>query len=49
MPAVFEKILRIGEGRILKKLSGIAEQVNALEDSFVSLSDAELRAIAEQR
>jgi preprotein translocase subunit SecA len=43
VPAVFEKILRIGEGRILKKLSGIAEQVNALEDSFVSLSDAELR------
>ena len=43
MPAVFEKILRIGEGRILRKLSGIADQVNALEDSFASLSDAELR------
>jgi preprotein translocase subunit SecA len=43
VPAVFEKILRIGEGRILKKLSGIADQVNALEDSFSVLSDAELR------
>lgn len=43
MTAILEKVLRLGEGRILKKLSGIAAQVNALEDSFVSLSDAELR------
>ncbi|HEY0188271.1 MAG TPA: preprotein translocase subunit SecA [Cellulomonas sp.] len=43
MPAIFEKVLRLGEGRILKKLSGIAQQVNALEDSFTPLSDAELR------
>ncbi|NMR20805.1 preprotein translocase subunit SecA [Cellulomonas fimi] len=43
MPAILEKVLRFGEGRILKKLSGVAQQVNALEDSFTSLSDAELR------
>ncbi|MFI2753026.1 preprotein translocase subunit SecA [Cellulomonas sp. P22] len=43
MPAILDKVLRFGEGRIVKKLSGIAQQVNALEDSFVSLSDAELR------
>ena len=43
MPAILEKVLRLGEGRIVKKLSGIAQQVNALEDSFVALSDAELR------
>ncbi|KSW13745.1 preprotein translocase subunit SecA [Cellulomonas sp. B6] len=43
MTAILEKVLRLGEGRILKKLSGIAAQVNALEDSFLSLSDAELR------
>jgi len=43
VPAILEKVLRLGEGRILKKLSGIAQQVNALEDSFTSLSDAELR------
>jgi len=43
VPAVFEKILRIGEGRILKKLAGISAQVNTLEDSFSTLSDAELR------
>ena len=33
-----------GEGRILRKLHRIADQVNALEDDFVGLSDAELRA-----
>jgi preprotein translocase subunit SecA len=43
VPAIFEKVLRLGEGRILKKLSGVAQQVNALEDSFTALSDAELR------
>jgi preprotein translocase subunit SecA len=43
VPAILEKVLRLGEGRILKKLSGVAQQVNALEDSFTSLSDAELR------
>src|SRR4051812_46930143 len=42
-PTVLEKVLRFGEGRIIKKLSGIAHQVNALEDSFEALSDAELR------
>lgn len=43
MPTVLEKVLRFGEGRILKKLSGIAHQVNTLEDAFQALSDAELR------
>ncbi|SDD56652.1 protein translocase subunit secA [Sanguibacter gelidistatuariae] len=43
MAAILEKVLRFGEGRILKKLSGLAKQVNALEDSFELLSDEELR------
>jgi preprotein translocase subunit SecA len=43
VPAILEKVLRLGEGRIVKKLAGMAGQVNALEDSFHSLSDAELR------
>jgi preprotein translocase subunit SecA len=41
---ILDKILRAGEGRLLKKLESIAVQVNALEDDFVDLSDAELRA-----
>jgi len=43
VPAILEKVLRFGEGRILKKLSGLAEQVNRLEQSFSELSDEELR------
>jgi len=43
VPKVFEKLLRAGEGRTLKKLEGIAAQVNALEDDFEKLSDADLR------
>jgi preprotein translocase subunit SecA len=40
---IVEKLLRAGEGRIVKKLQGLATQVNALEDDFVSVTDAELR------
>ncbi|MFC8502975.1 preprotein translocase subunit SecA [Pedococcus sp. NPDC057267] len=44
MSKIVEKLLRAGEGRILKKLQGIAAQVNAIEEDFEKLSDAELRA-----
>jgi preprotein translocase subunit SecA len=43
VPSILDRVLRIGEGRILKKLAGIAQQVNTLEDSFSALTDAELR------
>ena len=43
MPAIVDKVLRIGEGRILKKLNGLAQQINRLEPSFTELTDAELR------
>ncbi|WP_402466659.1 preprotein translocase subunit SecA [Isoptericola aurantiacus] len=42
MPAILEKILRIGEGRTLKRLTALGEQVNQLESSFAELSDTEL-------
>ena len=38
-----DKLLRAGEGRTLKKLQGIAAQVNALESDFEKLTDEELR------
>ncbi len=44
MPAFFDRLMRAGEGKILKKLDRIAAQVNAVEDDFIALSDAELRA-----
>jgi preprotein translocase subunit SecA len=43
VPKIVERLLRAGEGRVLKRLSGLADQVNALEDDFIALSDAELR------
>jgi preprotein translocase subunit SecA len=44
VPAIFDRILRAGEGKILKQLHRIAAQVNSVEDDFVALTDAELRA-----
>jgi len=44
---VFEKLLRAGEGRVLKKLQGISKQVNAIEEDFEKLTDEELRGETE--
>ncbi|GAB4062602.1 preprotein translocase subunit SecA [Angustibacter speluncae] len=41
--AILDRILRAGEGRVVKRLEGLASQVNSLEDDFVAMSDAELR------
>ncbi|MER5769095.1 preprotein translocase subunit SecA [Streptomyces sp. NPDC001985] len=46
--SVFNKLMRAGEGKILRKLHRIADQVNSIEEDFVSLSDAELRALTEE-
>ena len=43
MPAIFDKLMRAGEGKTLKRLARIADQVNTIEDDFVTLTDAELR------
>ncbi|WP_371407530.1 preprotein translocase subunit SecA [Kribbella sp. NBC_00662] len=40
---VVDKVLRIGEGKILRQLQGIAKMVNSIEDDFVAMSDEELR------
>jgi preprotein translocase subunit SecA len=38
----FERVLRMGEGRRLKRLAGQADYIASLEPDFESLSDAEL-------
>ena len=43
MPAFFDRILRAGEGRILKDLSKLVVQVNAQESRMIAMSDDELR------
>ena len=45
MPAILDKLLRIGEGKILRQLEGISQAVNAIEDDFVAMSDEELRGM----
>lgn len=43
-----DKILRAGEGKMLKKLERITAQVNALEPTMQELSDSELRDLTEE-
>ncbi|MCD0451220.1 preprotein translocase subunit SecA [Actinocorallia sp. API 0066] len=47
MPAIVDKILRAGEGKVLRKLKRIANQVNSIEDEFTEKTDAELRALTD--
>jgi len=46
--SVLNKILRAGEGKILRKLHRIADQVTSIEEDFINLSDAELRALTDE-
>ncbi|TDC93269.1 preprotein translocase subunit SecA [Actinomadura sp. 7K507] len=48
MPPVIDKILRAGEGRTLRKLKKLADQVNSIEDDYLEMSDAELREQTEK-
>ena len=41
---VLNRLLRAGEGKMVKRLRGIADHINTLEDDVKDLSDAELRA-----
>jgi len=44
VPAILDKLLRIGEGKILRQLEAVSRAVNAIEDDFVAMTDDELRA-----
>ena len=44
---IIDKLLRVGEGRVLKKLQVISKQVNAIEEDFEKLTDEELRGETE--
>ena len=48
MPAILDKLLRIGEGKILRQLEAVAKAVNAIEDDFVAMSDDELRGMTDE-
>ena len=42
--SILDRILRAGEGRVLKELAKIAEEVNTFESKISQLSDSELQA-----
>ena len=42
MANILDKVLRVGEGRTLRKLEKLAQAVNELEEGFIGLTDAEL-------
>ena len=44
---VIAKILRDGEGKMVRRLSTIADHIATLEDDYVDLTDAELRALTD--
>jgi preprotein translocase subunit SecA len=48
MASILDRIMRAGEGKILRDLSKIVDQVNALEASISPLSDDQLRAKTEE-
>ena len=48
MPVIIDRVLRTGEGKILRQLRRIADQVNSIEEDFAPLSDGELRAMTPQ-
>ena len=45
--ALLDKMLHMGEGRQLKKLKVVADQVNLIEPDFEAMSDDELRGQTE--
>jgi len=45
---IIDSVLRAGEGRLLRKLKRISEQINSIEDEFVAMSDADLRGLTDE-
>jgi preprotein translocase subunit SecA len=43
--ALLDKILRMGEGKILRTLQAVTDQVNAIEEDYTELTDEQLRAL----
>ena len=46
--SILEKVLRAGEGRMVRRLKAIANAVNAIEEDYVELSDDELCELTQQ-
>jgi len=45
---LFERILRAGDKKTLKRLKGYAEEINTLSDAYKEFSDEELRSLTDE-
>jgi len=45
VPPIIDSVLRAGEGRTLRKLKRISEQINSIEDEFVAMRDEDLHGL----
>ncbi len=45
MPKIIDKVLRMGEGKIVRQLEAITKQVSALEDEFGAMTDEQLQGM----
>jgi len=45
--SIFEKVLRAGEGRQIRRLKAYADAVNSIEEKYTELTDAELRELTD--
>lgn len=45
LDAITGRIMRAGEGRVLRRLQRVVDQVNSLQDEFKALSDEELQSL----
>ncbi|WP_028648446.1 preprotein translocase subunit SecA [Nocardiopsis sp. CNT312] len=48
MPGILNKLLRAGEGKLLRRLTKLKDQVNSLEEDFTELTDEELRELTQE-
>ncbi|RKS05350.1 protein translocase subunit secA [Nocardiopsis sp. Huas11] len=48
MPGILNRLLRAGEGKILRRLTKLKDQVNSLEDDYLELTDDELRQLTQE-
>ncbi|WP_434742989.1 preprotein translocase subunit SecA [Micromonospora sp. SH-82] len=46
--SILEKVLRAGEGRMVRRLKAIAAAVSSIEDDYVDLTDEELSGMTDQ-
>jgi len=48
VPGILDKVLRAGEGKILRKLKKLTDQINSIEEDFAKLEEAELRELTDE-